>query len=215
MKVKTTEQILKKVEEWRQSPLLTTGIYTLFTYIPFKSIPDEYKDFFEKEAADIWDTQLDLTGKEFEVVYSQLVRGVLGQLKNLNIVAAFGFIPMLLADAWVHGVKIGNLEQQLIVAVEKYQEEVAVERPITEMNAIITITEFILELLDKLKIDLKLQGKDGEHITVEDYVTTLIAEQFAFTETGLILYRETYNQLQEIEGMQAQNKKEREEDKDE
>ena len=93
MKVKTTEQILKKVEEWRQSPLLTTGIYTLFTYIPFKAIPDEYKDFFEKEAADIWDTQLDLTGKEFEVVYSQLVRGVLGQLKNLNMLQIW-FIPM-------------------------------------------------------------------------------------------------------------------------
>ena len=45
------------------------------------------------------------------------------------------------------------------------------------------------------------------------HVTILIMEQFLL-RTGLILYREIYNQLQEIEDMQAQNKKEREEEED-
>ena len=48
--MRTHKAILKKVKEWQGNPMMVAGVYRLFTYLPWSMIPEQYKEFFPKEA---------------------------------------------------------------------------------------------------------------------------------------------------------------------
>lgn len=46
--MRTERAILKRVKFWKDNPMLVSGVYRLFIYLDWSSIPEEYHEFFQK-----------------------------------------------------------------------------------------------------------------------------------------------------------------------
>lgn len=156
--------ILSLVDEWKKEPLLVTGLYRLFTYLPWKEIPKEYHSWFPAEAKKDWNK--DLKGfKESHIaldVQTQIV-AILNALDKKNIIQTFSILPIMLADVYVYGKSVDKLQEELINTTNDFANAVTTAgRGLAEVAAIYSLVDMLKEV--QLKLDLKLDFSIDEQL---------------------------------------------------
>lgn len=172
--MRTKKVILRKADEWKDNPMLVSGLYRLFTYLPWEAIPEEYKKFFPEESEKIWDEDLkDFDKKDILRDIDAEIRAILKVLVKKNITNSMGLIPMILADAYMYGVGIATFQGSLLKIINTYKLNMDVDRELAEQLVTIQTIELIKEIISKLNLNLSF---DIEKVRAE------IAEQMAKAE---------------------------------
>lgn len=158
--MRTEKEILRKVAEWKDNPIMVPGMHRLFVYLKWDSIPQEIRQFYPEEAKLIWDEQdthsmVDSLNEDMLI----LIKSIYKELQKKSITISFGLLPLLLADSFVSGLKIGNLQAQLTNIINEYADTVKYDRSVAEAYSLIKVTEFIEAVVakNKLKLDINLQ----------------------------------------------------------
>lgn len=149
------KSIMKKINDWKNEPMLVTGVYRLFTYIPWEDIPKEYKKLFNKEAAKVWNDDLKgYTGKQLLNDAEIQIKGLLRSLPNRNIIHTIGMIPMLLADLYVYGKSVDSLVKRVLNLKDSYLEYVDLDRNSAEVYSILEIADILKDIRKRFELEL-------------------------------------------------------------
>jgi hypothetical protein len=168
--LRTQKEILRKVELWKDNPMFVSGLYRLFTYLPWSKVPEEYKEFFPKEAAEMWDNDLDLYGNhEVKQDINSEIRAILQVLVKKNITHGIGLVPMILADIYANGNGITIFQGRLSKITDAYKENISYDRELGEKLATFEVIDLLKEISIKLNIDLSFDI---------DVVVEQLTEQF-------------------------------------
>jgi len=153
------KSILKKINNWKKDPMLVTGLYRLFTYIPWKDVPKNYKQFFEKDAKKIWDDDLG-TYKYSDIKNDMIIqiKGILRSLTSRNFVQTIGIIPMLLADMYMLGNSVDYLVKRVKTLSDEYIEYIDLDRESAENYATLEIADILKEVVkvNRLELDFEI-----------------------------------------------------------
>jgi hypothetical protein len=153
--LRTKRKILKKIDEWKDSPMMVSGVYRLFTYIPFEDIPEKYRSFFPEEAEENWDKDLDEFGeKNIKLDIGAEIRALLKILAKRNITNALGIVPLVLADVYIYGYGTNTFQGTLSKIIKNYTENVDLDRNLAEQLAAIETVELLKDIVAKTKIKL-------------------------------------------------------------
>ena len=145
--MRTQKQILRKIDAWKNDPMMVSGVYRLFTYIPFESIPEEYHSHFPEEAREKWNDDLNqYTRAHLYLDVEAQMNAFLKIISKKNIVHCIGLIPMMLADLYMADISANKLQARLSKLKREYQEEVAINRVTAEQVAIHEMLEILLEI---------------------------------------------------------------------
>jgi hypothetical protein len=180
--LRTKKEALRKIEEWKNNPMLVSGIYRLFTYLPWDTIPEEYKTFFPAEAKEKWDEDLSSYGKtEVELDIDAEVRAILKVLVKKNVTHCMGLIPMVLADVYMHGTGISVFQSSLIKIINNYKKYVDIDRQLAEQYSMIEIIDLLKTIINKVGIKLSFDIDIVAAKLNEEYEknTAKFAKQFA------------------------------------
>jgi hypothetical protein len=168
--LRTKQAILKKVEHWKLYPMMVTGIYRLFTYLPFEDIPKEYKEFFPEDAKDSWADDLKNFGREeIETELIVEMRALLQILAKRNIINALGVVPMLFADMYMANYGVSSFQGKLLKITKTFQEVVNVDRSLAEQLAMQEIIELLKEIIKKMNLKVPFDMDKVLEQMVESY----------------------------------------------
>jgi hypothetical protein len=153
--MRAKKSIICKVENWKSTPMLVTGLYRLFTYLPWNAVPSDYKQFFKKEAQAIWNDDLK-TFKEDNIKKDMVteIKGILTGLTTKNITQTLGIIPMVLADAFICGANIDKLVYGLLNLIKEYIGFADIDRDLAERYAILGIAEILKKVVRRVELSL-------------------------------------------------------------
>jgi hypothetical protein len=159
--MKTEKKILKKIDEWSTNPLIVPAIYRLMTYIRWEAIPEKYKQFFSKEAAEKWNDDLD-SFKEENIMLDidAEIKAAFKGLFKRNIIQVLGIIPIILADIFVIDKPVARAQARLIKITKEYLKNYEIDKALAEAYAIIDLVEFLGYLQDLAKLKNKLNLTD-------------------------------------------------------
>lgn len=147
--------ILKKINRWHKHPLLITGLYRLFTYIPYEEIPEMHRQFFNEEAKEIWNTDLkDYTEAKILDGIDTQIKDLLRSFSERAYVQTIGMIPVVLADVFVYGQSIDKLLLETLSLSEEYASWTAVDRDLAEHYTMLGIAEILKEIVKKVNLKL-------------------------------------------------------------
>jgi len=172
--LRTRKAILRKASEWKNNPMLVSGLYRLFTYLPWEAIPKKYKEFFPKESEKVWDEDLKEFNKD-EILrdIDAEIRAILKVLVKKNITHSIGLIPMILADMYMYDIGIAPFQGKLLKITNTYKINTDIDRNLAEQLATIQIINLLKEFIKKLNLNLSFDI---------DRVREEIAEQMAKAE---------------------------------
>lgn len=162
MKV-TTKQILRKVDSWSGNPLWSLGLYRLFIYIPWDSIPSKYKESAEFKAAfkeDIiskWDENLDELDKGVEYDLGEYIKVIFINILSRQIVRAFGLLPVIYADLFILGNKVDGRLGNLSKTIKEYLNYIKKDREAAEALAMYKISEELMYIIKTFNIPTKYE----------------------------------------------------------
>lgn len=185
--LRTEKRILKKVESWKGNPMLVAGLYRLFTYIPWESIPEEYIEFFEEDAKNTWNDDLDKFKKEHINLDMQAeIHAILQTIAKRNITHALGLVPIILADAYVYGAGIATFQGRLVRIINEYKVNMDYDRDLAEQEAIFATVELLKDLASKTKLKLEYDIDEITQTIMERY-SKAIAKQKEMKQRDAIL----------------------------
>lgn len=145
--MKTEKAILRRLKAWANNPMLVSGTYKLFTYLPFEKIPAEYSKFFDEQAKNVWDSDLkDFTEEKMIPFVDNQLRLILDTLAKGNIINAIGLFPAVLADLWVFDYPIDKLIGSLNKEVNSYRETIKVNGILADEILMIYSFQLIREI---------------------------------------------------------------------
>lgn len=148
--------ILRKIEAIKNSAIMAPAVYRLFTYVPWADIPENHKDFFPKEAADVWDEDL----KEFKenniiLDLDTEVKAVLKALNKRLIIQALALMPIVLADFFILGNPMDPYQLSLKNITDNYIENLTlIGQAEAELYAMIQITDLLKKIVNKVDLDI-------------------------------------------------------------
>jgi len=146
--MQTTKRILNKIQSWEGNPMLVAGMYRLFTYVPWADIPVKYKQFFDPNAAETWDDDLDDFKEEnIKLDIDAEAKAILQLLVKKNVTHSLGMIPIVLADTYVFGVGIAPLQGKLLKLISMYKDFIEIDRDLAEQYAILSVAELLNEIV--------------------------------------------------------------------
>jgi hypothetical protein len=149
--MRTERAILKRVDFWKNDPMLVSGVYRLFVYLKWESIPHEYRAFFEEGAEEKWDdgeNNPDTIMMDVKAMTYALVK----ILAKKNVTQGLGMVPMILADVYVLGNSTDKYQGELSKVLKNYKEYVDYGRDLSEEYAIRGILDILYEITHDLKI---------------------------------------------------------------
>lgn len=146
--------ILRKVDEWKNTPEMVPAVYRLFVFLKWSEIPEEYQKMYDVRAKDIWDEDYESIWKSIEVDTEVTIKAILDEMRKRNIVAALGLLPIILADMFVRGYKTGSFQGQLMKIVSNYREYITLDRAVAEMDTLNRIEILLGNYCAKTKIKL-------------------------------------------------------------
>lgn len=149
------KSIMKKIDSWKTDPMLVTGLYRLFTYIPWGSVPKEYKQFFDKDAYKVWDKDLKTyTDKDIKNDMVIQIKGIIRSLTSRNFVQSIGILPMLLADMYMTGHSVDYLVKRTLTLSEEYIDYIKIDRESAEYYAMLEIAGILKEVAKASELNL-------------------------------------------------------------
>lgn len=192
--MRTEKTILRKVEEWQNNARLIPGVYRLFTYIKWESIPDKYKEFFPKDAKDTWNDDL----KDFKEEHVRLdidaeIKAVFRGLFGKKIMQSLSIMPIILADMYVIGTPVAKAQAMLNKITDNYIEYTSVDIKLAEANAIFEITELLTYIIKVTKLKTNFKPEDIlNKIIIENKLDNLTnelpADIYAQVDAALLAY---------------------------
>lgn len=164
--MRTERAILKRVKFWKDNPMLVSGVYRLFIYLDWSSIPEEYHEFFPKESKDTWDT-----GEDSHSV-SSIIKDVKAEIYALikvlakkNVTHCLGMVPMIMADVFMCGKSTDKLQGDLLNTINNYKTYVSFGRDLAEEYATRSIIEILRDVMKTLRIGVDFDfDKAAENI---------------------------------------------------
>jgi len=175
LNIRTKDEILNKVEELRQDATTAPAAYILFTYLSWEDIPDQYKINFDDEAEKVWAEEEKITRESWKAHIKQILY-VLQAIAQGNITVAFGFIPMIIANLWVAKIDVKHIENSYKSVVQTFIDYVDLNRPEAEIDAILTITDILNQIIKKSRIKLG--------INITNFAEGYINKQYTYDETN-------------------------------
>ena len=153
--MRTTKRILRQINQWKEVPMMVSGMYRLFTYIPWEEIPEEYKQFFDEKAREEWDEDLDsFKEKNIELDIEAEVKAILRVLVKKNITHSLGLIPIILADSFIYGLSTNKYQAKLAKIIKEYTQNLDIDRSLAEQLAIISTVDLLKEVIDSVSMEL-------------------------------------------------------------
>lgn len=153
--MRTHKAILKKVKEWQGNPMMVAGVYRLFTYLPWSMIPEQYKEFFPKEAEEKWDEDIgEINLAHLKMDIESEVRAILNMMAKKNVTHCLGLVPMVLADVFIIERSVASLQGRLSKIINTYKENMDIDMELAEYLAVHDLFELLKEILNKSKINV-------------------------------------------------------------
>lgn len=150
--MRTKKAIKRRIKAWQNNAMFVSGIYKLFTYLPFAEIPEEYKQYFNQEAIDVWDKDLDsFTEKDMYSFIDNQIRLILTLLSKGNVVSAVGLIPTVLADIFMFDYSVDQLQAKLNKLIKNYASTAELKPLLAEELATIETFEILRDVQRLLK----------------------------------------------------------------
>jgi hypothetical protein len=158
--------------------MLVAGMYRLFTYVAWEDIPEEYKEFFDEKAKEVWNKDLGaFTEENIELDIDAEIKAILKVLVKKNVTHSLGMIPIILADAYVYGIGTGPLEGKLLRIITQYKEFVDIDRDLAEQYTILSTVEFLKEVITKVNRELSFNIEDVTEKLMAEYDAVLKKQQ--------------------------------------
>jgi hypothetical protein len=176
--LRSNKRILNKIKSWSGNPMLVAGMYRLFTYVAWEDIPEEYKEFFDEKAKEVWNKDLGaFTEENIELDIDAEIKAILKVLVKKNVTHSLGMIPIILADAYVYGIGTGPLEGKLLRIITQYKEFVDIDRDLAEQYTILSTVEFLKEVITKVNRELSFNIEDVTEKLMAEYDAVLKKQQ--------------------------------------
>lgn len=145
--MKTDKAILRRINAWKTNPMLVSGVYKLFTYIPFEKIPAEYAGHFAEEARKIWDEDIrNFTVEQMHEMLNSEIILVLESLASGNVVNAVGFFPTVLADLWAFDYPVDKLTGKLNKEISDYTKLLKTNKPLADEVLMLSMFQMIHDI---------------------------------------------------------------------
>ena len=148
--------ILRKIEAIKENPIMAPAVYRLFTFIPWENIPKEHKNFFPPEAETEWDKDLkDYKENHLILDLDAEVKAVLKALTSRLIIQALAIVPIILADYFVLGYPMDNLQRKLQITTDNFiTNNMVVSKDEAETIAMFEIIDILEEIITKVNLDI-------------------------------------------------------------
>lgn len=186
--MKRTEQsILKKVDEWKTIPEMVPAVYRLFVFLPWESIPEDYRNSFDERAAEVWNDESaeDLLGK-LEVDTEVTIKAILQELAKKRIVAALALLPIILADFFMLGFKTGHFQGRLMKIVNDYKSFQSYDSAVAEIDALLAIEDLLADLVAKMKLKLSFDLRETCEKIMVEFVKPFETQENMKTAEGIL-----------------------------
>lgn len=155
--MRTVKTIKRQVEAWSNEPAMVTGVFRLLTYIPWNQIEEKYKGHFPPEAKDTWNDDLEnYKDKHIMLDLATEVTSVFNALHLKNITQALSILPIMVADTFALGKKVGKYQRKLKEVTNnflKYANEGG--RELAEVATMYEITDFINDIVKETQLTLQ------------------------------------------------------------
>ena len=198
MKKRGKKAILRKIDAWRDNPVMMTGIYRLLVYLEWDDIPEIYQEFFKedhkKEFIEKGASTLEFIEQDVELY----VKTIFNELNKGNVVMSFSLIPPLLADLFVMGKGTDQLQARFIKIVDEYTYNWEFSIPFANMEVLVALADLVTTILSRMKIDLDLnlyEISDKILITSPHYVLDEEEEETKLSDETL----ETVSELLKLD----------------
>ncbi len=198
MKKRGKKAILRKIDAWRDNPVMMTGIYRLLVYLEWDDIPEIYQEFFKedhkKEFIEKGASTLEFIEQDVELY----VKTIFNELNKGNVVMSFSLIPPLLADLFVMGKGTDQLQARFIKIVDEYTYNWEFSIQFANMEALVALADLVTTILSRMKIDLDLnlyEISDKILITSPHYVLDEEEEETKLSDETL----ETVSELLKLD----------------
>jgi len=172
--LRTTKRILRQIKEWKDIPMMISGVYRLFTYIPWESIPEEYKQFFNADAEKDWNTDLDaFKEKNIALDVNAEIKAILRGMVKKNITHSLGLIPITLADIFMCGINVGRFQGELSKIISDFSKNIEIDRALAEQLALLSTIELLKKMIDSVDISLSFDIDEVTEKLIKEYTKNL------------------------------------------
>lgn len=168
--MRTEKVILRKINEWKNNPMLVSGVYRLFTYLPWEKIPDEYKEFFPEEAKEKWNDDLKTYTKENILLdIGAQINALVKVMAKKNITHSIGLIPMIMADIFMYGKSIIKIQTVLNKLIKEYKDYIMIDRNLAEQYSAIILLDLLRYIIKYVNIEFTYDFEDAAEKVMEKY----------------------------------------------